>query len=82
MLFIRNHVKICFFIIMIDARFDSLCEIIIVVLFYSLSTKINVINIKTNHTFFLFRVSKEVVMEMRMQGSKLYPSNRSGNIFI
>ena len=74
--------KYVFFIIMIDARFDSLCEIIIVVLFYSLSTKINVINMKTNHTIFLFRVSKEVVMEMRMQSSKLYPSNKSGNIFI
>ena len=39
MLFIRNHVNICFFIIMIDARFDSLCEIIIVLLFYNLSEK-------------------------------------------
>ena len=39
MLFIRNHVKICCFIITIAARFDSLCEIIIVLLFYSLSEK-------------------------------------------
>ena len=39
MLFMRKHIKICFFIITMDARFDSLCERIIVLLFYNLSEK-------------------------------------------
>ena len=37
---------------------------------------------KTNHAICLYPVSKEVIMEMRMQDSKLHPSHRSGNIFI
>ena len=42
----------------------------------------NVIDMKTNHAICLYPVSKEVIMEVRMQDSKLNPSNRSGKIFI